>query len=83
MREIRTIFVVFGEVGTLCYHVRPTTREVLLDSCPDSYYNININLGEKADDQKKIVKFVLRHFKSVTVHLVGRLHQVTPTPHLG
>ena len=57
-------------------YVRPTTREVLLDSCPDSYYNININLGEKADEQKKIGKFVLRHFKSVTVHLVGRLHQV-------
>ena len=58
-----------------CY-VRPTTREVVLDSCPDSYYNININLGEKGEEQKKIGKFVLRQFKSVTVHLVGRLHQV-------
>ena len=56
--------------------VRPTTREVVLDSCPDSYYNININLGEKAEEQNKIGRFVLRHFKSVTVHLLGRLHQV-------
>ena len=57
--------------------VRPTTREVVLDSCPDSYYNININLGEKAEEQNKIGRFVLRHFKSVTVHLLGRLHQVS------
>lgn len=58
-------------------YVRPTTREVVLDSCPESYYNININLGEKGEEKKKkIEKFVLRHFKSITVHLVGRLHQV-------
>ena len=61
----------------LLYYVSPTTREVVLDSCPDSYYNININLGEKAEEQNNIGKFVLRHFKSVTVHLLGRLHQVS------
>ena len=49
----------------------------MLDSCPDSYYNININLGEKAEEQNNIGKFVLKHFKSVTVHLLGRLHQVS------
>ena len=61
--------------------VRPSTAELVLDTCRDNYYSININMGERqrsSDLQlhNNIVKFVLRHFKSVTVHLVGQVYKV-------
>ena len=52
----------------------------MLDSCKDSYYSINLNLGERHSSDlqlhNNILKFVLKNFKSVTVHLVGQIYKV-------
>ena len=61
--------------------VRRSTTQLVLDSCEDNYYSLNLNLGERQSSSdlqlhNNIVKFVLKNFKSVTVHLVGQVYKV-------
>jgi len=62
--------------------IRKSTTEMSLSECSESYFSVNINLGERKESNNlqfhnNIVKYVLQSFSSVTVHLEGEVYQNT------
>jgi len=63
-------------------HIRSVTTGLVLRSCDQGHFSVNVNLGqERGSDNlevhNRIVKYSLKSFSSATVHLEGEVYKNT------